>query len=362
LQGGSIYSFLSKRTPFTSLAMPAKALPNRKPLLAFLALTLLVILVERLITQLQQFATAPALPLAVTLDLVVGLPLLYYFLIVRKYRVSPFTLTAVFAACVAVAAVVLPTQQQQYLAWVQKSWVLAEPLLVLLLLWRARRIGQEYRLARAQQPDLALNLQTAFQRVTGNPLRPLVSEIMVFRYGLFFWLRPAETNSKPGFTMHRESAFSAILGTLLLVTVAEALAVHFLVVRWSYPAAMALLILSLYTLLFLVGHLAATVQRPILIEAGQLHLRVGLVWAFSIPLTAIASAERLRDPDRLPQDALNLAKPLVTPPNVLLTCHAPIMARGMYGLRKKPRALALYVDAPEELLRALALQAGPATA
>ncbi|UOQ72134.1 hypothetical protein [Hymenobacter cellulosilyticus] len=330
--------------------MHANAYPTRKPLLAFLGLTVLVVLVELLITRHRQFTTVPALPLAVTFDLVVGLPLLYYFCLVRPYRLSPFTLTGAFVAAVALATVVLPAPQQTYLAWVRQSWVLAEPLLGLLMLWRLRSLIRAYRLARSQQPDLALNLEAAFQTVFGTPLRPVVGEILMLRYGLFFWLRAPEPGCGQRFTVHRESAFVAILGTLLLVTVAEALAVHFLVVRWSYGAAVVLLVLSLYSLIFLVGHLAAALQKPVVVDADYVRIRVGLVWSFTVPRAAIARAELLRDPDKLPAATLNLAKPLLTPPNVLLTCHVPITVTGIYGLRTTTCTLALYVDAPQDFV------------
>ncbi|TGE19284.1 hypothetical protein [Hymenobacter elongatus] len=337
--------------------MTARALPNRKPLLAFVALTLLVILTERLITQLQQFASTPALSLAVTIDLVVGIPGLYYLFIVRKYRISPLTLTGVFALAVLVAAWVLPPGHQYYLAWVQQAWMLAEPLLALLVLYRLRRFVGAYRQARQQQQNLELALEAGFRAVFGNPMRIAVSEIMLLRYGLFFWLRNTEVSTGQRFTLHRDSACVAILATLLLTSVVEMLAVHFLVVRWSTTAAGVVLFLGVYSFVFLVGHLAALVQRAVLLEDDLLRIRVGLVWSFSVPLAAIGTGQLLHDSAVLPTGTLNLAKTLVTPPNILLTCPEPIEATGIYGLRKKTYLLALYVDNPQDFLQNLPLKA-----
>jgi hypothetical protein len=83
--------------------MPPLALRLR-PVLWFSGLLLLILLVEYLVVQRPDFSTHPALPAAVTFDLVVGLPLLFYFLVVRRYHhaahvrltfAEPVTVTAV---------------------------------------------------------------------------------------------------------------------------------------------------------------------------------------------------------------------------------------------------------------------------
>jgi len=67
--------------------MPPLALRLR-PVLWFSGL-LLILFVEYLVVQRPDFSTRPALPAAVTFDLVVGLPLLFYFLVVRRCTTSP---------------------------------------------------------------------------------------------------------------------------------------------------------------------------------------------------------------------------------------------------------------------------------
>ncbi|GAA3999865.1 hypothetical protein GCM10022408_08580 [Hymenobacter fastidiosus] len=331
--------------------MPAPALSGRKPLYYFLTLALLLLAGELTITRLARFTTTPGLPFAVTVDLVVGLPVLYYLFIVRRYKVGWTTVAGVFGLALVVAAWILPPAQQLYLGWFRKALLLAEPVLLVVLVVRLRRLVHHYRLAAAIEPDFLLNLAASFRAVFGQPLPFLVSEAAMVRYGLLGWLKPAA--AQPGFSMHRESAFTAIMGTLLLVSVAEMGGVHLLVQRWNPVAAYWLLGLSVYGMGFLLGHLQAVRQRPLLLTATVLRIRVGLVWNFDLPLAALAAAEPWRDAEPLPEGVLNLAQQLITPPNVLLSCHHAITALGPYGLGKTTRQLALYVDKPAEFVQAL---------
>ncbi|GAA3946229.1 hypothetical protein [Hymenobacter algoricola] len=335
--------------------MTAPPIITRKPLYYFIVLTLLLLAGELTITRLARFTTTPGLPFAVTVDLVVGLPVLYYLFIVRRYKVGWTTVAGVFGLALVVAAGILPPAQQLYLGWFRKALLLAEPALLVVLVVRLRRLVHHYRLAAAIETDFLLNLAASFRAVFGHPLPFLVSEAAMVRYGLLGWLKPAAAAAQPAFSMHRESAFTAIMGTLLLVSVAEMGGVHLLVMRWSPVVAYWLLGLSVYGTGFLLGHLQAVRQRPLLLTATTLRIRVGLVWNFDLPLAALAAAEPWRDAEPLPEGVLNLAQQLITPPNVLLSCHHAITALGPYGLRKTTRQLALYVDKPAEFMQALNL-------
>ncbi|MCC2546965.1 hypothetical protein LJY25_10955 [Hymenobacter sp. BT175] len=329
-------------------------------LLQFLFLSLLVGAAEWLVTHSAAFQLrGPVMALAVTVDLTVGIPALYYFFVARRYQLPLSTVAVVFTLSLGVAAWLLPPDGQQYVGWLRNLLLVAEPLLTVLVLVRLRGVLRAYRAARLHYPDFTDNLASSFRTVFGSALAPVVSEVAMFRYALLFWLTPAPlpaSQSTHSFSMHRESAFTAIMATLLLVSVVEMTVVHLLVMRWHPGAAWALLGLSAYSLLFVLGHLHAVRQRPVLVQEQVLMLRVGLLWRVRLPRAAIASAVPIRELPALPE-LLNLAGPLVTAPNVLLTLHEPVAASGPYGLRKKAPHLALYVDEPARLLAVLATPA-----
>lgn len=325
-----------------TLTAPALRL---RPVLWFAGLLLALLLVEHLVTTLPEFGRLPALSAAVTFDVLAGIPLLYYLLIVRRYRLPVSTVAAVFAAALALGYWLIPTGQQRYLDWASHGLVALEALMLTLAVVNLRRLRRAYREAARRGPDFIDNLHAAFAGVFTFPLGPLVSELAMLRYFLLgWWAHPELGPGQRGFSSHRESGFVALIITLAGLSVIETAAVHLLVGRWSSTAAAVLLVLDLYTLIFLLAHLRAVVLRPLFLEPGQLTVRVGFVWRLRVPLAQVVGAEPLADAPAPDKQRLNLAGPLLTAPNVLLTFAAPVPVTGLYGLRRHVRQVALYVD------------------
>ena len=335
--------------------MPTLSLARSWPALLFGLLALLLVAVEWQLTRLPQFYQRPALPAAVSADLLLGLPLLFYFVVARRYRLSPLTLGVAFGAAVAVAGWVLPAGQQQYVGWGKTALLLAEPLALLVGLWHLRRLVRAYHHGRQQgETDFLTNLENSFQTVFGRPLRPVVGELAVLRYALWFGRPATAERATAPFTAYRQSAFRATMGALLLASGVEMLVAHLLLVRWSAAAAGVALALSLYSVLFVLGHLRAVVLRPTVVTAdGRLRLRVGFVWQVDLPLAAIVDAYQLPTAATLRPETLNLAKLLLTEPNVLLVLQRPVLVRGLYGLTRERQRLAVYVDEPAAFLNQL---------
>ena len=334
--------------------MPTLSLAHSRPALLFGILALLLVAVEWQITRLPQFYQRSALPAAVSVDLLLGLPLLFYFVVARRYRLSPLMLVVAFGAAVAVGSWVLPAGQQQYVRWGKTTLLLAEPLILLGGLWHLRRLVRAYRHGRQQgETDFLTNLESSLQAVVGRPLRPLLGELAVLRYALWFGRPAVAERAAAPFTAYRQSAFRATMGALLLASGVEMLVAHLLLVRWSAAAAGVALALSLYSVLFVLGHLRAVMLRPIVVTDGRLRLRVGFVWQVDMPLNEVADAYLLPAAARLRPDTLNLARLLLTEPNVLLALRAPVPVRGLYGLTRWRQRLALYVDDPQAFIEAV---------
>jgi len=335
---------------------------SARPALGFGLLLLAVICIEWLVIRQPVFLQRPLLPAAVSFDVLVGLPVLFYLLVVRPYRLPVSTVAAAFTAAVALGYWLLPGPQQQYVRWAGQALGGVEVLTAVLLLVNLRRLQLAYRDTCAHTPEVAERLTAAFRRVFGRPLAPLVFELQVFYYALLSWrAQPVASAGSRVFTSYQESAFTAYVGTVILLSVAEMGALHLLLLRWNPLVAGVALVLHLYGLLVLLAHARAVRLLPVLLTPGQeLVVRVGFFWTVRLPLAALAAAQRLPDTPVPASGRLNLARPLLTPPNVLLILTSSQDITGPYGLRRVAHELTLYVDDAAGLLAVLALPENPA--
>jgi hypothetical protein len=318
-----------------------------RPVLLFSSLAVLVLGVEYFIIQQPAFLVRPTLSAAVTFDLLVWPPVLFYIFIVRRYQLPITAIGVVFAAMLALSHYLIPVAQQEYLRGARQVLPLLEAISFLLLLLNIRRLRLAYLAARPSTPDVTANLAVAFTAVFNQPVEALVFEVSLWYHAFLSWKsKPRYLVGQQAFSGHRQSGFVALLLTFACLSVVETGAAHFLLVRWSPGVALAALLLNVYTLVGFIGHLRAVLLCPpvLLTASGELLLRAGLVWRLAAPATSLIAIRRITDVPPAATDLLNLAKPLLTPPNILLTFGAPVVITGPYGLRRKACQLAVYID------------------
>jgi hypothetical protein len=327
-----------------------------RPALWFGALLLLIISLEHTVTTFALFRQRPILPYAVTFDLLVVIPSLFYGLVVRRYQLPLSSLVGVVGACLALAYWLLPVAQQAPLHALRFLPALLEAITCLLLVAKARRLRQHYRAAYQQQPHFWPSAQVALQQTLGSAGVGLVAEVEMLRYALFgWWTQPAVPPAATAFSSYRDSgfiAFAVLVGVALSV---ETAVLHLLVSRWSTGVAGWLLLSNLYTLVLLVAHGQAARLRPTLLTADTLQLNVSFVWHVTIPLGELVAIDSLRDTPEPAADLLNLTKLLFTPPNLLLTFAEPVTVKGAYGMQRTGRRLAMYLDQPQQFREAIGL-------
>ena len=323
------------------------------PALWFGALLLLLVGVERVVTTLPVFPLRPALPLGVTLDLLVVMPGLFYLLVVRRYRWPVASVVGACGAGLALGYWLIPAGQQHYLRLAGHALILLEALTLAWAVVHVRRLGRAYRAARRQGADFMDNLAAAFRQVLGRSLPPLVFEISLFRYALLgWWAAPEARAQDAAFSSHRESGFPAlaVMGSVALAV--ETSAVHLLAGHWSPGLALGLLVADGYGLLVWMAHGHAVRLRPTLLTADELVIRVGFFWKIAVPRASVVAAESLREAPAAGA-SLNLAKLLFTTPNLLLTFAEPVEVIGPYGIRRPAQRVTIYLDHPQQFIQGL---------
>lgn len=330
------------------------SLDRFRPALWFGALLLLIVSLEHTITTSTLFSQRPILPYAVTFDLLVGIPGLFYWLVVRRYRLPLSSLAGVVGACLAVTYWVLPVAQQAPLHALRFLPALLEGITFLLLVTKARRLLRSYQAAYRQQPAFWPSAQLAVQQTLGPAGVLLVAEVEMLRYALLgWWAKPEVTREATAFSSYRDSGFTAFAVMVGVALTVETAVLHLLVSLWSTRVAGWLLFFDVYTLVMLVAHGQAVRLRPIQLTTDTLHLNVGFVWHLTVPLGELVSLESLRDNPEPAPDLLNLTKLLFTPPNLLLTFAQPVTLKGPYGIRRTGRRLAVYLDQPQQFREAI---------
>jgi len=309
---------------------------------AFAALAAALLLVEWGVTRSPAFARGGAVPLAVFVDLMVVLPLLFAGLVLRPAR-RPLLDAAPALAVGALACGVLLAARAETRTLLQIGGALAEVAVLALLVRRLRLAASQLR--GRDGDDLLLRIDA----LTDPVLRVLAVELSVLYYAfagprLRRPLRPDE------FSYTETSGAGGLLFALGLVVGMEGLAVNVALHAWSPRAAWLHAALDVYALIWFAAAYQAARLRPVAVSADRLLVRVSLLWTVEVPRALIADVTRIQE---MPRDRGVLRAAFGTAPELLVTLREAVLARGPVGLTRRVTAIALHVDEPERLRDAL---------
>lgn len=286
------------------------------------------------------------LALAVTIDLVAGIPLLFYFCVIRPAHLPAITLIPVFLLSVVLANRLLPSEGRTYLAVVEMILPIAEVVALSYAALRLRRIYREYRLARAHKHYFIDALETGARRALGNlpVVNLLTTEFSMLVLAVGGWFMRFETRN-PGdrvFTTYKQSLYPVIIPALLLLSIPETLLLHTLVSKWSPTAAIVITILGIYSVVWFIGDFNATRLHPIVLSADTVHLRAGLRWRADIPIADIAGIQKLGPDETKPADYVSFA--FASEPQLMITLKRRVQVRGLFGIKKDVSRIGLFLD------------------
>lgn len=295
-----------------------------------------------------RLATLPdpeMLAAALTLDLTLLVPALYYGVLVRGRSWPTITVAPVFVFSVVAASFLIPDAYHGTLDRLHLVVPLVEVGLLAVLVLRARAVVGAYRAA--PSADAYDRMRTAIRAALGDGLssRMLAYEAAVLRYALVGW-REQPIEEKSAFGYVRTSGYGGVLLGILIAAVLELVAGHILLhLFWSPTAALVHLALSGYALLWFLGDYQAMRLRPIRVDDEAFALRLGLRWDARIPTAQIAGVRRLEQPLLKAKDTLN-ATPLGRL-RYLIELREPVVVDGPYGLRRTVSKVGIAVDDAE---------------
>ena len=338
------------------MSIKTRSLPS---LLLFLAIAAALLAVELWIVNTAGFAAQPAMvSLAVTLDIVIGAPLLFYLLVVRRKRLPLITLAPVFVLSLIIAGRILPPAQRTHLNGIELAVPFVELAVLAVVAFKLRQIIHHYR---GLRPGFAYAPETleASLRSTVPTFPPLVvsifsTEVSLISFGFAGWLRraPKTAGATLRFSYHRQGGYALILGFIAFLVLLETTVAHLLLARWSESAAWVLTALSIYTLIWLFGDYHASRLQPIVLGDTHLHLRTGMRWRVDTPWQQVAGLDKISQADKKAPDYLNLAP--IGEPQLALRLSEPVAVHGLLGRVRFAHVIGLSVDAPVAFTAAVA--------
>lgn len=296
----------------------------------FLGLAVSINLID---AQLARTISKPAVAIAAAFDMAVIVPALYFWLVVRS-GVQP--LATMIPLCL--------------LALLRATWVvpgssLARPLLtasveiavIALIVTRTRRS-----LRRTRGGDVLERLQAVILTFVRVPRLAAVAatELAVLYYACALWRRKPEVpRGMLAFSTHQCSGAASLFGMLAGISLVEVPLLHLLIARWSHTAAWTISAIGAYGAIWLAGMARALVLRPILLGGGEMVIRSGILWTLRVPLDRIASIHR-------GGGASDLRLCPGSDPNLAMEFSEPIVAAGIFGIRRQVTRVALALDDP----------------
>ena len=297
------------------------------------------------ITKTSQFQMhTESLSIGITLDLLLTVPLVY-FLLIRKTSIPKTTIIPFIILGSIICSLLLPQENQQYVS-LFKIWVL--PLIELSVLsfviYNVRKGIQSFKKKKGLSFDFFTTLKNTCSEILPKyAVSPIVTEIAVFYYGFIYWKKRALKENE--FSYHKNSGTIALLIAIIGVVAIETVVLHMLLTKWSSIAAWILTFLSIYSGIQIFGFLKSMLKRPIAIENDILFLRYGIVNEAIIDLENIESVEISSKEIVLHKETRKLSfLGELESHNVIIRLKKEGTLVGLYGIQRKFKNLAVYVD------------------
>lgn len=272
--------------------------------------------------------------LAITVDLLFTVPLVYIFLI-RKTQIPKTTVIPLMIVGLLIGSYFLPKESQYYLN-VFKTWALPviELSILTFVILKVRTALKKYKSFKSSSTDFYDSLKSiCYEILPKKFVLPFAAEIAVIYYGFINWrTRTIEINE---FTYHKKSGTPALFGAFIFIVATDTVAIHFLLARWNIVAAWVLTFLSIYTAIQVFGFAKSLSKRPISFNDENLNLKYGILNEAEIPLTDIENIVLSRNSlDKA--ELTRMLSPLggIESHNVIIHLNRANELIGLYGMRK----------------------------
>jgi len=288
-------------------------------------------------------------------DMLITFPAVYYFCIIRPFKLRVWSLLLVLTCSCSVAYFILPFQQQQYILQVRKISASAEIGVVLYAFSKIKLINAQYRGLQVHIPDTPYHIQQSITLILGKTLaiKVLACELTVLRFGLLCWRRVAALpNGARRFSTYRDCGYVALFGVIIFVMLVEVFAVHLLLMHYSALAAYIVSALSAYGMLFLVADLSALLKCDTVVFDNNLLLRTGMRWRILTSPVNICTITKLNSSFE-PNESCFEGAIIKSSANLHIRFKQPVTVNRLYRSPVLVTELTMSIDNPDAFIAAL---------
>ena len=337
-----------------NLSLSEMTLTRRRSLIAFVSLSLVLVLLETWIATRVEASPRPGmLSIAIAIDLVVGVPLLYYLLLVRKKFLPLSSIVPVCILTLLTIRFILPSSEQSSLRFSDFLIPAIELSVAGFVLFKLRHIIRDVRTARRECLYFPDALRAGIRKSIKSDF---VAAIVATEGSMFYlvfagWFARFRTSRQDVsvYSYHRKSSY--LLWALVALVVVETGGVHIVISIWTQTGAWVFTAISAYTILWLVGHFHAARLQPMIVDDRYIHLRIGLVWRTQMSLSNIVEVRKRMQGDAELDGYVNVA--MMGSPDIVVVLQEAVEIEGLFARKRKAKVVGIGVDEPDDLLEDL---------
>lgn len=332
-------------------ALSDMTVTRRRSLVTFVSLAALLLSLETWIATRTEASPQPGLLAnAISIDIAVGIPLLFYVLIVRKKFLPLSSIVPVCVLMLLAIRFILPTSELSLLRFSDYLIPAIELSVAVLLLFKLRNVIRDVRRARRESLYFVDALRIGLGKsVKSDYVAAIVASEVSMLYlvfaGWFAKFRTSRTDVSVH-SYHRKSSF--LFWPLMALVIVETFGLHLVISIWTSTGAWVFTAISIYTLLWMVGHIHASRLQPVIVDDQYIFLRTGLVWRGQIALSNVLEVRKVTRDDRQADGFMNVS--LLGDPDVVIVLGEPEVLEGLFARKKEVTLLGIALDEPEALV------------
>jgi hypothetical protein len=171
----------------------------------------------------------------------------------------------------------------------------------------------------------------------------LTFEFCSFYYCFIKWIKNEKNENQ--FSGYKNSGVSALYIGLMIASIAEAFAVHSILISRNKNLAIAFFILHIYILINITGHLKAIYYRNHLVSTKNILIRYGLFETLEIPISEIESIKKFEGEYEKNKDLAKFALlGKMEPHNISIELKKALKVNLPFGISREPKKILFYVD------------------